>query len=422
MRYRLIGKLVDAVREVHADGSSNSAFDGLRVLQHPGRLHEWLVGNWDSIVPVTVEVWPSLSCNARCPSCPYRRSGARDMADSTDRPFVVDRQLAVELPRSLAASGVASVMITGGGEPLVAPTLMTLVEGIRRSGLAWGIFTNGELLRRDVVASLAMHSPRWIRVSLDAGTAEVHRSIYGTGINFDTVVANIVDSARLLVASGHRRTLGVSFAIPWWFSDRHLEEAASLTAHLVKASNHGLASVAVRPRAAHFSADPHGQHIANVPLPHAVEFASLGPRALSAFGAALEPFKDVRLDVKLSLFTAASGTRGADGSGSGWMTVVDQDGEGFLVSELAGAAHGWGNVTSGFAQAWNSQLRIERMRRIFNGEIKMPPMHRLSPLDAMLGMFRSNVDSAWLTHEESQEFLQQAADVPFFRSSSYDFV
>ncbi len=64
--------LYDLAQRVTATGLDDVAFDGLRVLQHPERFRKFLMGQELDIVPATVQMWPSLSCNVRCPTCPYR--------------------------------------------------------------------------------------------------------------------------------------------------------------------------------------------------------------------------------------------------------------------------------------------------------------------------------------------------------------
>ena len=68
-------------------GADDVAYDGLRVLQHSSRLKQFLTGDELNIVPVTVELWPALSCDSRCPTCPFRISDARDVADIDTAPF-----------------------------------------------------------------------------------------------------------------------------------------------------------------------------------------------------------------------------------------------------------------------------------------------------------------------------------------------
>lgn len=414
--------LLDLVDEVSNEGVTSPAIDGLRVLQDRPRAQAWLSGQWAGLRPVTVELWPSLSCNARCPSCPYRRSGARDQADEQDVPMVLSSGLAARLPAELAAAGVRSVMLTGGGEPLLSPSLPLLVRRLAAAGLAWGLFTNGALLDVPTAAGLARHGPRWVRVSLDAGTARDHRAIYGPGIDFEDVVENLVAVGRAwpTLSTGQ---LGVSFAVPWWFDEARLRDGAQLVRQVVEETGGGLSSVAIRPRAAQFRRDDDGSPIANVPVPHSDDLARLGTLARRVFDDVLGDDPRVRVDVKESLFQAARlDPPPFSGAGIGWMTVVAEDGTGYAISELAGEAHAWGSVADGFATAWDSAARVRLTQDVMDGIIGLPSLHRVTPLDAFLGRARAAMDGAWLTADDATAFLDAVEARSFYRTSRPEFV
>src|SRR6185436_19810692 len=110
--------LYDLAMEVTAVGPDDVSFDGLRVLQHPERFRQFLLGEELDIVTVIVQMWPSLSCDVQCPTCPYRLTDARDKADATDELYLMPLDLFRKTIASLERAGVKSVFLTGGGEPL----------------------------------------------------------------------------------------------------------------------------------------------------------------------------------------------------------------------------------------------------------------------------------------------------------------
>ena len=93
--------LYQLARRVTEIGPDDVAFDGLRVLQHPERFRKFLMGQELDIVPVTVQMWPSRSCDVRCPTCPYRLTYARDEAYRDDArhlmPFDLFKPLVLSL-------------------------------------------------------------------------------------------------------------------------------------------------------------------------------------------------------------------------------------------------------------------------------------------------------------------------------------
>lgn len=110
--------------------------------------------------PVSVEVHPTLSCNANCSFCFYSSE------------FGAGKYLLNERLQSLADElvqlGVKSVTISGGGEPLIHPGLPEFIFRLTRGGLEVGLITNGQLIRRKHLPALAQCS--WIKFSMHASS------------------------------------------------------------------------------------------------------------------------------------------------------------------------------------------------------------------------------------------------------------
>src|SRR5438105_2608998 len=85
-----------------------------KVLAHQERLALFLSGSEDDITPANIEIWPSLTCTARCHSCPYIRNGARRVADrNIDHVFLMPIELWQRLAAEFSAAGGLSVTFTG---------------------------------------------------------------------------------------------------------------------------------------------------------------------------------------------------------------------------------------------------------------------------------------------------------------------
>jgi organic radical activating enzyme len=115
--------------------------------------------------PQVVELDPSSFCDLACPECisgPLLQQGRFDSAKLMD------------LGGELVAMGVRAVILIGGGEPLMHPSVGDLIELLGQGGIAIGITTNGTQVRRYLPQILG-HAC-WVRVSVDASTPEV----YGT--------------------------------------------------------------------------------------------------------------------------------------------------------------------------------------------------------------------------------------------------
>ncbi len=153
-------------------------FSPHKVLLHFDRLRA--IARGEHAWPVTVEIDPTNVCNHRCGWCVSAQS-------HTGEQLTPERL--ESLVAELAAADVRSVVVKGGGEPSTHPHFARLVDGLRASGLAVGLITNGSFPRAGGIAA-ARRTCSWVRVSLDAATAETHRLIHGTR-DFDKVVANV---------------------------------------------------------------------------------------------------------------------------------------------------------------------------------------------------------------------------------------
>jgi hypothetical protein len=136
----------------------------------------------DDITPANLEVWPSLTCTARCHSCPYIRNGARRAADRTlDHDFLMPIELWQILAAEFSAAGGLSVTFTGGGEPTVNKNLGRFALIARQYGLEWGLYTNGATLTPEIIDEMLEHEPTFIRVSINSESPAAHHALYRLG-------------------------------------------------------------------------------------------------------------------------------------------------------------------------------------------------------------------------------------------------
>lgn len=130
-------------------------------------------------------------CNLRCAHC-YQES-----YNSPELGFAAWLEVLNQLEQLLAEWRAASgsprrlhITLTGG-EPLVHPDLMRLLEVLdqRRDRFSFAILSNGHLIDRDRARLLARLGPRYVQVSLE-GMAATHDRIRGPG-SF-TLVSNAI--------------------------------------------------------------------------------------------------------------------------------------------------------------------------------------------------------------------------------------
>lgn len=169
--------------------------------------------DWDrsSPAPFVVEFDPTTACNLACPDCI-----SRDLLNQGY--FTRDRIRA--LTREMVEAGVRAVVLIGGGEPLAHPEIRWVINYLHDHGVKLGLTTNGTLMHKfmDVLPTKF----DWIRVSMDAGTAETFHKIRpsATGKSlFDTVVANMRELAAVKTGK-----LGYSFML---YAEGHFDRQSS---------------------------------------------------------------------------------------------------------------------------------------------------------------------------------------------------
>lgn len=155
------------------------------------------VRQFEAKSPIFLEFDPSMYCNHTCVWCRYGHD---------------ERMLSYEfMSRKLAKyPKTEGVRITGGGEPLVNPDTVKFIKECGYRGMTVGLETNGALLDDESIEIIA-RSVRYCRISLDAGSPEVHSMLHrpkNKENDFDKVVKNIRKLAKARV-----RELGVSFLV-----------------------------------------------------------------------------------------------------------------------------------------------------------------------------------------------------------------
>lgn len=172
-----------------------------KLLRHSGRVVSMLAG--EPTYPVSVEIDLSNVCNHGCPWCSF--NGFRQ-----ENWVTLPGPRALTLLDELKACGVESVTFTGGGEPLVHKDAAAIFQRAADLGLAFGVVTNGRRLEGPVVDVLAKHAT-FVRVSLDAGTAQSHQMLHATATpEYDRILRNVTALAE---QGGSRLTVGASMCI-----------------------------------------------------------------------------------------------------------------------------------------------------------------------------------------------------------------
>lgn len=405
--------------QVSEAGPDDVAFDGLRVMQHPARLRQFLTGGELDIVPVTVQFWPSLSCDVRCPTCPYRLTDARTVADRDEALHLMPLPYFRALASSLKRAGVNSVFLTGGGEPLLHPQLPAMVEELRAIDLGWGMFTNGISLTPELAAKLLGARPGFFRVSLDAGDPDLYSRIYATdGGTFYKVKSNVIAAGRVAAQLGYN-WFGVGFSVMPGLEDRSLDAMRDTFVELIEESQLGVNFASFRPRVVH-----HRKNEVVVPQKRSGEYRELAQRIRDRIVRPIEARYGtaIRIDHKFGAFADCDRQVPPTGGwGGSWIATLDHTGSGSIVSHMTGASNNptnWGNALAegDFLSTWQSERRRAAQRRVIDGSVKLPVANGFRAVDAFLeklkGVFPDPLDG------ETADRLMRGIDTWSFHRSS----
>lgn len=157
--------------------------------------------------PVTLELYPTLSCNLDCAFC-----------DTTDRKRPPVGELSdarlLGLIDEAAEMGVGRVFVLGGGEPLARRDLApALLQRIKAKGMEGVLTTNGTLLNAELARRLV--DDRWdeVHFSIDAADAETHDRLRGRVGAFRQTVRNACRLGAWSRAAGGHTRLAIHFVL-----------------------------------------------------------------------------------------------------------------------------------------------------------------------------------------------------------------
>ena len=149
-------------------------------------------------------------CNARCPNCPYTNSQIR--VDYRDRPFMEEDTFKIIADQ--CGRHRAWVRISGGGEPMLHPKAVELMEYAKRVGAKVGLITNGSLFSTESSTRLLDAQVDMIEFSVDAGDRHVYEKVR-KGLKWDVLLRNVgemvmlrnrLKSSTKIIASGINQT------------------------------------------------------------------------------------------------------------------------------------------------------------------------------------------------------------------------
>ncbi len=161
--------------------------------------------------PLSINLDLTTACNYRCDHC-------IDW-DILNSRFKHEEEELRESLRHMAARGMRSVILIGGGEPTVHPRFVEFVTLLKELDQQVAVVSNGS--RGDKLLEIAplLDERDWIRLSLDSGSNELFRQMHKP-TDKDLDLDAICDWIPKIKAVNPKPKLGFSYIIVWAGAER----------------------------------------------------------------------------------------------------------------------------------------------------------------------------------------------------------
>lgn len=234
--------------------------DGHKLHYHPERIAQYIRGDKVTVYPIYVEISPVGQCNHRCTFCAVDYIGYKKREISLDT-------FARIIPE-LGKKGIKSIMYAGEGEPLLHPKIAEIVNLTKENGVDVAITTNGSQMKMDFITS-ALNSISWIKVSLNAGTAETYEKVHRVrGSEWEKVWRNIAAAVMHKKVTGCATTIGIQTVV----LPENVEELETL---VLDAKMAGVDYVVLKPYSQHLFSETTAKRYGSLTYPSPGEMAKV---------------------------------------------------------------------------------------------------------------------------------------------------
>jgi hypothetical protein len=156
--------------------------------------------------PVSINLDLTTACNYRCDHCIDW-----DVLNSQQRYREETLRASIS---TLAARGLRSVILIGGGEPTLHPGFAGFVAFLKDAGLDVAVVTNGSRGDRLLEIAEALGERDWMRLSLDAGSDATFRAMHRP-VRKDLGLDEVCSWVPRIKARNPRFRVGYSYVIVW---------------------------------------------------------------------------------------------------------------------------------------------------------------------------------------------------------------
>lgn len=353
-----------------------------KAVYHKENFSAFLLGNNLAVEPVTVEIVPSLECNMDCRNCTYKQNRSKSRRFTKER--LMSMAVYDKILRGLKELRTKGIIFTGGGEPMMNRSLEDFMSACSKEGYDFGLYTNGLLLSEDRIRKILEAQPLFVRVSLNAGSAEVHRKQFGYSAGgssrFDMITHNIAKLGRLKKKLSPETNVGIGFILNAANSSE-CNQIAKLLLRIQEQANDGIDHASFRPEVNYFD-----ENMKPVRLqPNAALFAMMPVRLQEQVVDIVG--KHMRILVNSVGFQHLSkAIENVPNIATPWSASFNYDGRFYITSEHNGSpGFDMGDINRcSVREIWYGTGRKELLSRMELASIETPPSFKLKTLNDTL--------------------------------------
>jgi MoaA/NifB/PqqE/SkfB family radical SAM enzyme len=188
-------------------------FNSMKVLKWYKHLEACANGHY--LTPVCASIDPTNKCNFDCVFCNSFGVVDEGKETMTEEHLINIADFLGEWGKDTQEGHIKGVYVTGGGEPLMNPNTMSLVERLTKNDIQSAIITNGAFINDEIIDIVASNC-RWIGISVDAVTNKTYNAMKGLPDKakiLDKVVENIRKLVQASEKYGSKCDVGFKFLL-----------------------------------------------------------------------------------------------------------------------------------------------------------------------------------------------------------------
>jgi len=170
--------------------------------------------------PRFLALYPTNMCQFNCTFCDYKEL-------NSEKPKQLSKIEWTYILDTFKGHGGEAVGLAGGGEPLMLSTIEDLLEYANKIGLKISLITNGlniDKNKRNRLYNLLLETCSHIRVSFEAGSAEVFKMIKGKDC-FHRILENV---GELIKDKPEYLQISYKYTVPYSFTINDIESAIKI--------------------------------------------------------------------------------------------------------------------------------------------------------------------------------------------------